>query len=525
MVLVGCNISERAGDAAGTGSHASGNAEVASLDLSVDIGSYGSLHVGGGPLIAGEEGNLTLTFTANSDLNKWEEDGGNGNNTERYPALSLSFDSSVSSSCDEPCHQDLNFIKSVSSSGKYITLNPMGVGNSMTFNLKVTAQSNFTLTPSVMGENIDETGSGVEITVHSSDDEEADEQPPKPKGTWQHRLTRAERTYNLTPGGAVKSVNPWQGYDQVDVHKGHRPYGDVLIDYDDFYYYNQSKNGKLRLTLFKSSTSTKQLKKDDYLDVCFSNKLEIMSLKIVSNTAGINRLTTKDGDNCRGFQASKSLGLFNNLVIEFELKPNQDSADYPVTVSVLPKGGQKEGGMAKVVKKKLPGGRKPYEATAKIENGNKKFFDVTLKSVAGYVENDGNRITIVHIYFKASRDTTDIIFRNNDLNIFFDTETKFEFESSKFKSIRGRYRYNWDKFLKDIEVKKEMNSPKPFFSGRVKGDMKKGDIFMLVFKLTLLKKDGEHTISINYDPVGDDMIGGEADLRFPKHTPFSPDSD
>lgn len=529
LLWIGCTpvgpTGKTAASMPGEADQSSGSAQP--VDLSMDIGQYGTLQVSGGLLTAGVEGQLTLVFTAKQALRSYETDHDNDVNgneevrTTLWPTLRLTF-GEAETSCDDSCRTRAgSFLHYLSKSGSYMQMKDMNPGDSITIYLKVTAQDSFTLTPRLIGDGIDETGDGEEITVHPNEDEEEGDEQPKPRGTWQHKLTRADRTYNLSAGGAVTSVNPWKEYDEVTVYKGHRPFGDLLLDYDDLYYHGQPENGKLRVTFFKRES----LGDGAYFAVNFSDKLEVYNHNIVSNSDGAVLFYNKLGNTFR-YTVSNSMGTLSNFVIEFELKPNQDSKIYPVWVSMMGKGaGSKRG---KVAQKDLPGGRKPKVRTMEIKNSsNKKFFDATFKVMGG-----SSNTTTVHAYFKASRDTTDeniLGGEDNDLSIFFDDDTAFNFQLSKSKIIRNGQHVHGEnglkKFLKKYQREKDKGKfGKPYLHSIVKGDMKKGDTFMFVFKLTSLNTErSNHTVQMRYDPVDFDAIESEElYLTLPRYTPFNP---
>ena len=458
MVLVGCNVSgEGPSGVAASSRQTSDDANAhPSLDLKMGMGSYGELHVGGGPLTANEEGELTLTFTAKSDLNTWQQEDAGSGVMAMHPTLSLSFDGGdVDSSCDACGEHELNFINSVSSTGRHISLNNMQADDSITLTLKVTAQSSFTLTPKLTGDGIDEEGDGKEITVHPNENDDDGE----PKTELQRALVAAKREYTVNSSGGV-TVKPMAG--AAKVSRGQTSHAHVLLDRQELM---QEETSYLWVTLIPRKKITNRVLVNFPESIHLSAELK----GAYTYAPGTSALTQKvDNDNNRSrwtsidtaasgrtysLKLKSDLNIHERLVMKFEVIPRSKATTAKVEVRyATPR---------KMTRFDLTIASNPNVSYIILKNHFRVKYKSIKKTAAG--------VARVKVVFTALKEIKDPLGKVNEVKLYFDGNY-FRHEES--------LSHTWNKYTYDHEMKGDGDNGHFRF---LIGNMVRGNSFTLGF--------------------------------------------
>lgn len=249
-----------------TGSLESYSSDAKPIDVSMSLGAYGTLQVSSAGLIAGEEGHLAVTFTADQELRSYEQvydnQGSGGNGVQKstiYPTIRFSFNE-AETECNDGCKMYAEgYLQYISKSGTYIQTKDLNSGNSFTLYFKVRAYDSFTLKASLTGDGIDETSEqNIQVSTSSKS--------PVARGpiarARKRALQAAGRSYSTTNYISI-DVEPLPGYDKaswgsLNLITGHKANGHAekthlgiaIIDYKEALTVGQS--AKLKITLVSS---------------------------------------------------------------------------------------------------------------------------------------------------------------------------------------------------------------------------------------------------------------------------------
>lgn len=255
LAWIGCNV-EQVGNVA-TISHSTDSSSPPPIDLRIDIQDtnrkVGELHIRGNPLVAGEEGEVTIQFTGSQKLNTYEEtyggdgngnNGVNGNDESRgyftiYPALNLSFDDNVTATTCDECRGE--YINYASKSGKLVQLTDVPNNGIVTLGFKITANKSFTLTARLRGKDINAQGAGTIPVQPNEEQEEAQ--------ALQVLLEKAGRSYDSS--GQIKPAYTDGKVRHVRLMEGGEEAGHLLLDHQSLRA-GQSERSKARFTFIST---------------------------------------------------------------------------------------------------------------------------------------------------------------------------------------------------------------------------------------------------------------------------------